>query len=155
MNASLESLRINLAVDQGPHRQHHELKAVCLRALRADTPRLIRLTRLDLPGFHSIIHAVSTALALLATQLRCLRLPWCRLFMEQSDLHTCPELPWPGMLSTLCALEDLDLSGNSMSQEPAGRPIAAVSHLPLRRLALVNVGLDVVSALTQMHTGQC
>ena len=56
------------------------------------------------------------------------------------------------MLPTLHADEDLDLSSNRISRELTGKLVAAVSHLPLRRLALANCGLEVVSTLAQMHS---
>lgn len=146
--ASLESLRINYAAYDGPSSSCIKLMALVSQALLDAVPNL---TRLELSDFHSKDHDLATLLPPFATRLRCLHLPRCDLFMEQSDTHASS---WLGILSTLCAVEDLDLSGNWMSRQFAGKLVAALSHLPLRRIALTDCGLEIVSTLARLHTEQ-
>ena len=124
--ASVESLRFNCIGKYGLIMQRHKLEAICLRSLRDNTPRLIHLTRLELSGFPSNKDAVATVLSLLATQLRCLRLLWCRLFREKTNTHACHPSSGLGVISTLRPLDELDRSGNPMSQELASSLIADV-----------------------------
>lgn len=124
------------------------------QALRDATPKLLHLTRLEMHGCRSHDDTLATSLPPLTSRLLCLRLPQCGLFREPSIPHVCHASSWLGLLSTLPAVEDLDLSRNRISRKYAGKLVAVVSHLPLRRLAHTDCGLEAVSALAQMHTEQ-